>query len=64
MWRTAERKTREAEFDYKKMTVKVDTRGLAKMAGMMRFTDLEKLPRVSHTFLMQCGAANPRGIVK
>lgn len=64
MWRTPDRKTPEADFDYKKLKVKVDTRGLAKIAGTMHFTDLEKLPRVSHTFLMQCGAANPRGIVK
>jgi len=30
----------------------------------MQFPDLERLPRVSHTFLLQCGAVNPRGIVK
>jgi DMSO/TMAO reductase YedYZ molybdopterin-dependent catalytic subunit len=46
------------------MAIKVDTRGLGKLAGTLRFTDLEKLPRVSRTFLMQCGAPNPRGIVK
>ena len=40
------------------------TRGLAKLAGTLHFSDLERLPRVSHTFLLQCGAANPRGIVK
>ena len=32
--------------------------------GTLRFEDLDKLPRVSHIFLMQCGAPNPRGIVK
>src|SRR6185369_13862294 len=42
----------------------VDTRGLGTLAGTMQFGDLEKLPRVSHTFLLQCGAPNPRGIVK
>jgi DMSO/TMAO reductase YedYZ molybdopterin-dependent catalytic subunit len=63
MWRTPDRKTPEADFDYKNLKVKVDTRGLAKLAGTMHFTDLEKLPRVSHTFLLQCGAANPRGVV-
>jgi DMSO/TMAO reductase YedYZ molybdopterin-dependent catalytic subunit len=46
------------------MAIKVDTRGLGKLAGTLRFTDLEKLPRVSRTVLMQCGAPNPRGIVK
>jgi DMSO/TMAO reductase YedYZ molybdopterin-dependent catalytic subunit len=46
------------------LAIKVDTRGLGKMAGTLRFADLEKLPRVTHTYLMQCGAPNPRGIVK
>src|SRR6266850_1514822 len=64
MWRTADRQTPQVEFDYKKMKIKVDTRGMGKLAGTMHFSDLEKLPSLSRTFLMQCGAANPRGIVK
>jgi DMSO/TMAO reductase YedYZ molybdopterin-dependent catalytic subunit len=64
MWRTPDRQAPEIEFDYRKLAIKVDTRGLARLGGTLRFTDLEKLPRVSHTFLMQCGAPNPRGIVK
>lgn len=64
MWRTSNRQAPEIEFDYRKMAIKVDTRGLGKLAGTLRFSDLEKLPRVSKTFLMQCGAPNPRGIVK
>ena len=44
------------------MAIKVDTRGLATLTGTLRFADLEKLPRVSHIFLLQCGAPNPRGI--
>jgi DMSO/TMAO reductase YedYZ molybdopterin-dependent catalytic subunit len=64
MWATPNRQAPEIEFDYQKMRIKVDTRGLGKLAGTLRFADLEKLPRVSHTFLMQCGAPNPRGIVK
>lgn len=63
MWRTPDRKAPPMEYDYRKMAVKVDTRGLGKMAGTLRFSDLEKLPRVSHTFLLQCGSKNPRGIV-
>ncbi|MBM3820157.1 MAG: hypothetical protein FJW14_14230 [Acidimicrobiia bacterium] len=63
MWRTPNRQAPEIEFDYRKMAIKVDTRGLAKLAGTLRFEDLEKLPRVSGTYLMQCGAPNPRGIV-
>jgi len=64
MWRTSDRSTPQIEFDYKKMAIKVDTRGLAKYGGTLRFSDLEKLPPISKTFLLQCGAANPRGIVK
>ena len=64
MWRTPNRQAPEIEFDYRRMAIKVDTRGLGKLAGTLRFQDLEKLPRVTHTFLMQCGAPNPRGIVK
>jgi DMSO/TMAO reductase YedYZ molybdopterin-dependent catalytic subunit len=63
MWRSADRQAPEIEFDYRKMQVKVDTRGLATLAGTLRFSDLERLPRLSRTFLMQCGATNPRGIV-
>jgi DMSO/TMAO reductase YedYZ molybdopterin-dependent catalytic subunit len=64
MWRTPDRQAPAIEFDYRKMAIKVDTRGLGRLGGTLRFADLEKLPRVSHTFLMQCGAPNPRGIVK
>ena len=56
MWRTTNRQAPEIEFDYRKMAIKVDTRGLAKLAGTLRFSDLEKLPRVSKTYLLQCGA--------
>ncbi|MSR23230.1 MAG: hypothetical protein EXR92_06795 [Gemmatimonadetes bacterium] len=64
MWRTPDRQAPQIEFDYRQMAIRVDTRGLARLVGTLRFSDLEPLPRVSHTFLMQCGAANPRGIVK
>ena len=63
MWRTPNRQAPEIEYDYRKIAIKVDTRGLAKLAGTLHYSDLEKLPRVSKTFLLQCGAANPRGIV-
>ncbi len=45
MWRTPNRQAPEIEFDYRKMAIKVDTRGLAKLTGTLRFEDLEKLPR-------------------
>jgi len=64
MWKTANRQAPPIEFDYQKMAIKVDTRGLAKLTGTMHFSDVDKLPRVSHTFLLQCGAPNPRGVVK
>lgn len=64
MWRTPDRSTPIVETDYRNLAIKVDTRGLARLAGTMHFSDLEKLPRVTHTFLLQCGAATPRGIVK
>jgi DMSO/TMAO reductase YedYZ molybdopterin-dependent catalytic subunit len=64
MWRTPDRQAPAIEYDYRKMAIKVDTRGLGKLAGTMHFSDIEKLPRVNGTFLLQCGAPNPRGVVK
>ena len=64
MWRTPDRTTPVIDYDYRNLAIKVDTRRLARLTGTLRFSDLEPLPRVSHTFLMQCGAPNPRGIVK
>ena len=64
MWRTPDRQAPEIEFDYRRMAIRVDTRGMARLGGTLRFSDLEPLPRVSATFLLQCGAPNPRGIVK
>lgn len=63
-WRTSDRSVPVIEYDYRKMAIKVDTRGLARLGGTMHFSDLEPLPRASHTFLLQCGTARPRGIVK
>src|SRR6186713_2724280 len=54
MWRTPNRQAPEIEFDYRKMAIKVDPRGLANLGGTLRFENLEKLPRVTHTFLLQC----------
>jgi len=63
LWRT-KNQTPDIEFDYRKMKVKVDSRGTAKLAGTLSFSDLEKLPRTSYILLLQCGAPQPRGIVK
>jgi len=64
MWRTPDRTAPEIEYDYTEMAVRVDTRGLGTKRGTLRFSDLEPLPRVSGTFLMQCGAPLPSGVVK
>ena len=62
MWRTEGRQTPDVA-PYRDMAIRVDTRGLGRLGGTLHFSDLENLPEVSHTFLMQCGAPNPRGIV-
>jgi len=64
MWRTEGRQT-PASIDPNpaNMAVRVDTRGLGRMRGTLHLSDLERLPRMEATYLLQCGAANPRGIV-
>jgi DMSO/TMAO reductase YedYZ molybdopterin-dependent catalytic subunit len=64
LWRYTKGQAPQIEFDYRKIKIKVDTRGLAKRSGTLTFSDLEPLPRHSAVFLLQCGAPNPRGIVK
>jgi hypothetical protein len=64
MWRTEGRATPTSiDPDPRNMAIRVDTRGLGRLRGTLRFQDLERLPRVEGTYLLQCGAANPRGIV-
>jgi DMSO/TMAO reductase YedYZ molybdopterin-dependent catalytic subunit len=63
LWRT-KNQTPDIEFDYRKMKIKLDARGTAKLSGTLTFGDLEKLPRQSYVTLLQCGAPMPRGIVK
>jgi DMSO/TMAO reductase YedYZ molybdopterin-dependent catalytic subunit len=63
LWRT-KNQTPQIEFDYRKMKVKLDARGTAKLSGTLTFGDLENLPRHSYVTLLQCGAPQPRGIVK
>lgn len=64
MWRYTKGQAPPAEYDYRKLKIKVDARGGAKLSGTMTFADLERLPRRSYVTLLQCGAPNPRGIVK
>jgi DMSO/TMAO reductase YedYZ molybdopterin-dependent catalytic subunit len=63
LWRTRNQ-TPEIEFDYRKLEVKLDPRGTAKLSGTLTFGNLEKLPRHTQVTLLQCGAPTPRGIVK
>lgn len=62
-WRTQGRVTPPNLATPQNMAIKVDTRGLGRLRGTLRMADLERLPRVSGTYLLQCGAQNPRGIV-
>lgn len=64
LWRYTKNQTPPGEYDYRKMKIKVDARGTAKLSGTMTFADLEPLPRHSYVVLLQCGAPNPRGVVK
>ena len=63
LWRT-KNQTPDIEFDYRKMKIKLDARGTAKLSGTLTFGDIEKLPRHSYVTLLQCGAPMPRGVVK
>ena len=64
MWRYTQGQPPQVEYDYKKLKIKLDSRGLAKRTGTLQFSDLEPLPRFSQITLLQCGAPNPHGIVK
>lgn len=61
-WRTP--KQPDIDYDYRNLKIKIDTKTLGKWKGTLRFADLGNLPHVTHTFLLQCAAPNPRGIVK
>ena len=63
LWRT-KNQTPEGEYDARKMKIKIDGRGTAKLSGTLTFDVLEKLPRHSYVVRLQCGAPNPRGTVK
>lgn len=63
LWRT-KNQTPEIEFDFRKLKVKVDGRGTAKLTGILTADVLEKLPQHSYVVRLQCGAPNPSGIIK
>lgn len=64
LWRFNKNQPPQIEYDYRNMKIKVDTRGHAQKYGTLTFADLDRLPRHSGTYLLQCGAPNPRGIAK
>jgi len=64
LWRFNNNQPPAIDTDYRNMKIKVDTRGHARKFGTLTFADLDPLPRASGTYLLQCGAPNPRGIVK
>lgn len=63
MWRTEGRRTPDGIQSHREMAIRVDGRGLSRLSGTLRFADLQRLPQTSHTYLLQCGAPNPRGVV-
>jgi DMSO/TMAO reductase YedYZ molybdopterin-dependent catalytic subunit len=64
MWRTQDGQTpTDINPDYRQMAIRVDTRGLGQLRGTLQFRDLDALPEVTRTYLLQCGAPLPRGIV-
>src|SRR6266702_4795495 len=64
LWRYNKNQPPQVDYDYRRMRIRVDSRGHARRMGTLTFADLEPLPRHSATYLLQCGAPNPRGIVK
>ena len=64
IWRYTQGRAPEIEYDFRKMAIRLDSRGLATLGGTLRFSDLEGLPQRSYTTLLQCGAPQPTGIVK
>ena len=64
LWRFNRNQPPQIEYDYRKMRVKVDAREVTRRTGTLTFADLEPLPQHSGIHLLQCGAPNPRGIVK
>ena len=64
IWRYTGGEAPEIEYDYRRMEIRLDSRGFARLTGTLRFSDLEDLPRHSYTTLLQCGAPQPTGIVK
>ena len=57
MWRYTKGQAPQMDYDYRRLKIKVDARGMAKRAGTLTFEDLERLPRVSMITLLPAPAA-------
>jgi len=44
MWRTPDRTTPVIDYDYRSLAIRVDTRGIARPGGTLRFSDPVPLP--------------------
>ena len=64
LWRTPNRQPPEIDYDYRKMAIKVDTRGLGEAGRHAALRGPREAAARGETYLLQCGAPNPRGIVK
>jgi DMSO/TMAO reductase YedYZ molybdopterin-dependent catalytic subunit len=62
-WQTPDRQNPDINPDFRDLRVSIDTRGMSRRSGTLRAGDLEALPKIEKTYLMQCGAPLPRGIV-
>jgi len=64
IWRYTNGAPPDIDYDYRNLQVRLDPAGFARLRGTVRFGDLERLPRVSETTLLQCGVPEPTGVVK
>jgi DMSO/TMAO reductase YedYZ molybdopterin-dependent catalytic subunit len=62
-WQTPDKKNPDINPNFRDLRVTIDTRGMSRKSGTLRASDLEALPKIEKTYLLQCGARLPRGIV-
>jgi DMSO/TMAO reductase YedYZ molybdopterin-dependent catalytic subunit len=62
-WRTPDGRNPDINPNFNELRVSIDTRRMSRMSGTLRASHLTALPRIEKTYLLQCGAPLPRGIV-
>jgi hypothetical protein len=62
-WRTPDGKNPNINPNFSDLRVTIDTRRMSRMSGTLRASHLTSLPKIEKTYLLQCGAPLPRGIV-